>query len=188
MNVTLRRAKALQNAILGVMDRLHVVTQVELNQFQALQTQLQNAYALAITTDERLDQLTTALFSIRKLVGEANASSGIDTLMNRSAYLTRRIAQLSTLADAPEMIDQDILAGQMNRLKNEESSSYRSSSMSTVRSSVLTAQQLSEYRSQVATLRRQKQQIDDEILSLNTSTKIALSDETVATLTAEEII
>ena len=62
MNVTLRRAKALQNAILGVMDRLHVVTQVELNQFQALQTQLQNAYAANARVMSTAQSMWSSLF------------------------------------------------------------------------------------------------------------------------------
>ncbi len=186
MNITLRRAKAIQTSIVSATERLNVVTQIELNQFQDILSQLENAYTLAINTDARISNLTAALFSIRKLVGEANATSNIDTLMNQSAFLTRRIAQLSELASAPEMIDLDILIGKVSQLASE-SSSWRGSS-NAPRTSVFTATQIAEYTTELANLRRQKQQIDDEILSINISTKIELSAETIATLNAEAIL
>jgi hypothetical protein len=58
----------------------------------------------------------------------------------------------------------------------------------TVSTSVLSAEQIAQAKAEILSLKKQKQKINDEVLELNIKTEIPLSEDVVATLTAEGLI
>jgi hypothetical protein len=65
MNITLRKANALQNSIQEAIKGIKVDLSVEINEFQSVEEVLTKANATLIENDGRRQQLTMALYNIR---------------------------------------------------------------------------------------------------------------------------
>ena len=140
--------------------------------------------------DTRRQQLLLAHYNIRGLVGAANAQSGIDLALTKAAFVDKRIAQLTELADGKTRIEAAIIAGKLDKIRNrkEESRASLYGRDDTVSTSVIGAEQVDQAKTEIKNLKKQKQKLNDEILELNIKTEIPLTDEVVATLQAEGLI
>jgi len=83
-----------------------------------------------------------------------------------------------------------VIKGKLEKIKNDKSENrsriYGYSD--TVSTGVLSKEQTAQARTEILNLKKQKQKLNDEILELNIKTEIPLSDDTVATLTAEGLL
>ena len=191
MNLTLRKANAVQTAINDAIKGIEIKTTVELNEFQSVEAELQKANANLFANDSRRQRLLLALYNIRGLVGQANATSGVDTKLATAAFLDKRLAQLDELAKAEVITDLAVINGKLEKIKNSKDESARSriyGYSDTVSTSVVSAEQLSSIKNEIKNLKKQKQKVNDEILELNIKTEIPLSEEVIGTLTAEGLV
>jgi uncharacterized protein YdcH (DUF465 family) len=191
MNLTLRKANAIQNSINEAIKGIEIKTTVELNEFQAVEAELQKANTTLFANDARRQKLLLALYNIRGLVGTANASAGIDLSLAKAAFIDKRIAQLDELAKAEVITDLAVITGKLDKIKNDKSETARSRIYGyndTVSTSVVSAEQSASIKNEIKNLKKQKQKLNDEVLELNIKTEIPLSDDVVATLTAEGLI
>jgi hypothetical protein len=191
MNITLRKANALQNSIQDAIKGIKVELNVEINEFQSVEDTLTKANATLIENDGRRQQLTMALYNIRALVGTANTASGINTMLAKAAFIDKRIGQLEELAKATEITSLEVIKGKLEKIKNDKGENSRRSLYGyndTVSTSVLSKEQIAQAKAEVLNLKKQKQKLNDEVLELNIKTEIPLSDETLATLTAEKLV
>ncbi len=190
MNITLRKANAVQNSINDVIKNIKVELNVELNEFQNVEEAITEANSKLINNDNRRQSLTMALYNIRALVGTANAASGIDTSLAKAAFIDKRIGQLEQLASANEITALDVIKGKLEKIKNlkDEARSRIYGYGDTVNTSVVTQDQIDQAKGEILNLKKQKQKLNDEILELNIKTEIPLSDDTVAVLQAEGLL
>ena len=191
MNITLRKASAIQNSINDAVKSIKVELTVELNEFVNVETALAKANGDMVANDGRRQRLTMALYNIRALVGTANAQSGIDTNLAKAAFIDKRIGQLEELAKATEITDLDVIKGKLDKIKNDKGETSRRSIYGysdTVSTSVISKAQIDQAKAEILNLKKQKQKLNDEILELNIKTEIPLSDEVVASLQAEGLI
>ena len=190
MNITLRKANAIQNSINDAVKNIKVELNVELNEFQNIEETITKANSTLIENDARRQKLTMALYNIRALVGTANAASGIDTSLAKAAFIDKRIAQLEQLAGSAELTSLEVIKGKIEKIKNlkDEARSRIYGYGDTVTTAVLSKEQIAQAKAEILSLKKQKQKLNDEILELNIKTEIPLSDDTVATLTAEDIL
>lgn len=190
MNITLRKANAVQNSINEAVRNIKVDLTVELNEFQNIEEALTKANNSLIENDTRRQKLTMALYNIRALVGTANASCGIDTALAKAAFVDKRIGQLEQLATAAEITALDVIKGKLEKIKSlkDEARSRIYGYGDTVTTSVLSKEQIAQAKAEILNLKKQKQKLNDEILELNIKTEIPLSDDTVATLQAEGLL
>ena len=190
MNITLRKANAVQNSINDAVKNIKIDLNVELNEFQNIEEVLGKANNELVINDARRQALTMALYNIRALVGTANASSGIDTALAKAAFIDKRIGQLEQLANASEIISLDVIKGKLEKIKSlkDEARSRVFGYGDTVTTSVLGKEQISQAKTEVLNLKKQKQKLNDEILELNIKTEIPLSEEVVKTLQAEGLL
>jgi hypothetical protein len=191
MNITLRKANAVQNSINDVVKNIKVELTVELNEFQNVEDTLSKANNELIANDGRRQNLTMALYNIRALVGTANAASGIDTALAKAAFIDKRIGQLEQLAGGTEITSLEVIKGKIEKIKNDKGDSNRRSLYGyndTVSTGILSKEQIAQAKAEILNLKKQKQKLNDEILELNIKTEIPLSDDTVATLQAEGLI
>jgi hypothetical protein len=192
MNITLRKASALQNSINDAVKAIKVELTVEINEFQSVEDTLAKANTAMIENDARRQKLTMSLYNIRALVGTANAASGINTALAKAAFIDKRIGQMEELAKATEMTAFEVIVGKLDKIKNDKGDVSRRSSIygytDTVTTSVLGKEQIAQARAEVLNLKKQKQKINDEVLELNVKTEVPLADETVAVLQAEGLI
>ena len=191
MNLTLRKANAVQSSITEAIKSIEIKTTVELNEFQAVDAELEKANATLFANDARRQKLLLALYNIRGLVGTANASAGIDLSLAKAAFVDKRISQLDELAKAEVITDLAVITGKLEKIKNDKSETARSriyGYTDTVSTSVVSAEQLASIKNEIKNLKKQKQKLNDEVLELNIKTEIPLSDDVVATLQAEGLI
>jgi hypothetical protein len=191
MNITLRKASAIQNSINDAVKSIKVELTVELNEFVNVESALAKANGDLVANDGRRQRLTMALYNIRALVGTANAQSGIDTNLAKAAFIDKRIGQLEQLASATEITDLDVIKGKLEKIKNDKGETSRRSIYGysdTVSTSVLSKAQIDQAKAEILNLKKQKQKLNDEILELNIKTEIPLSDEVVASLQAEGLL
>jgi len=191
MNITLRKASAIQNSINDAVKSIKVELTVELNEFVNVESALAKANGDLVANDGRRQRLTMALYNIRALVGTANAQSGIDTNLAKAAFIDKRIGQLEQLASATEITDLDVIKGKLEKIKNDKGETSRRSIYGysdTVSTSVLSKAQIDQAKAEILNLKKQKQKLNDEILELNIKTEIPISEDVVATLQAEGLI
>ena len=190
MNITLRKANALQNSILEAIRGIKIETQIEISEFQDAETVLVAANQTLFANDTRRQQLLLAHYNIRGLVGAANAQSGIDLALTKAAFVDKRIAQLTELADGKTRIEAAIIAGKLEKIRNRKEDSRASlyGRDDTVTTPVIVVEQLAGIMDEIKNLKKNKQKLNDEVLELNIKTEIPLSDETVKVLQAEGLI
>jgi uncharacterized protein YdcH (DUF465 family) len=191
MNITLRKANAVQNSINDTVKNIRVDLTVEINEFQTVEDTLSKVNNELIANDGRRQNLTMALYNIRALVGTANAASGIDTALAKAAFIDKRIGQLEQLANGTEITPLEVIKGKLEKIKNDKGDNTRRSLYGysdTVSTGILSKEQIAQAKTEILNLKKQKQKLNDEILELNIKTEIPLGDDTVATLQAEGLI
>jgi hypothetical protein len=190
MNITLRKANAVQNSITETIRGIKIETNIEINEFQTVEEELQRANNTLMINDGRRQKLLLALYNIRGLVATANASSGIDLALTKAAFIDKRISQLEELATLKPITALDVIKGKLDKIKNRKEDTRASiyGRDDTVSTSVVAAEQIEQAKTEVKNLKKQKQKINDEVLELNIKTEIPLSEDVVATLTAEGLI
>ena len=190
MNITLRKANAIQNNINDVVKSIKIETSININEFQDVETEIKKANNELFYADARRQKLTLALYNIRGLVAQANASSGIDLALTKAAFIDKRIAQLETLAQLDEHTSVEVLKGKLQKIAEDKGDSRRSiyGYNDHVTTTVVSKEQVNQAKSEIQTLKKQKQKLNDEVLELNIKTEIPLSEDVVETLQAEGII
>ena len=190
MNITLRKANAVQNSINDAIRGIKIETSIELNEFQDVTAELQAANDLLLNNDARRQKLLLALYNIRGLVGTANSNSGIDLALAKAAFIDKRIGQLNELAESKAVTNIAVLNGKLDKIRNRKDESRASlyGRDDTVSTGVIGAEQIVQAKAEISNLKKQKQKINDEVLELNIKTEIPLSEDVVATLQAEGLL
>ncbi len=188
MNITLRKANVLQNSIQDTIKGIKMDLVANLNEFQNVEEALTKANTTLVENDGRRQKLTMALYNIRALIGTANAQSGINTSLAKAAFIDKRIGQLEELAKADEITAIDVIKGKLDKIKNSKSESRIYGYHDTVATGVLSAEQIAQAKTEILSLKKQKQKLNDEILEINVKTEIPLSEDTVAALQAENLL
>jgi hypothetical protein len=190
MNISLRKANAVQTAINDALKSIKIDLVVSINEFQSVEAELTRANAELFANDARRQKLLLALYNIRSLVGTANVQCGIDTKLATAAFLDKRVAQLESMTSASVVGDLVVLNGKLDKIKNRPADSRASvyGYDDNVSSGVISQAQMDQIKAEIKNLKKQKQKINDEVLELNIKTEIPLNDEVVATLTAEGLI
>jgi hypothetical protein len=191
MNISLRKASAVQAGINDVIKNIKIETSLELNEFQDVVTELKKANETLFANDSRRQRLLLALYNIRGLVGSANAQCGIDLKLATAAFIDKRIAQLDELAKLSAVTDLAVINGKLEKIRNDKSETTRSRIYGyndTVTTTVVGQEQIDQVKAEIQNLKKQKQKLNDEVLELNIKTEIPLSDDVVATLQAEGLV
>ena len=191
MNITLRKAAALQNAIQEALRGIEVQLTVKINEFESSEKVLDLARNVALTNDQRRDDLLKAFYDIRAQVGEANVRVGINQRLARAAYVDKRVAGLAAFLQSDAVQDSMVvIQGKIDKIKNEniDSRSRIYGYSDTVTTGVLSQEQVAGVRKQQQELKKEKQRLNDEILELNVRSEITLSDSTRTVLETEGLL
>lgn len=188
MNITLRKANAVQNSINEAIRSIKMETSLNLNEFQNVEAELKKANDTLFANDARRQKLLLALYNIRGLVGTANAQSGIDLALAKSAYIDKRIGQLESITALEAMSDLAVIQGKLEKIRNDKTERRIYGYNDSVTTTVVSQEQIAQAKTEVLNLKKQKQKLNDEVLELNIKTEIPLSDDVVATLQAEGLL
>lgn len=189
MNITLRKANALQTAIQDHLKTISTPVSISINEFQNPEVELTNARDALQKDDVRINALTKALYRVRAQVGRANADAGVSDLLADAAFLDKRLARLKLLTESDATDSMDVVKGKLDKIRNSKSDNSRIYGYSdTVTTGVLTADQIEGYKAELRILKKEKQSINDKVLELNVRTEITLDAGTVALLQAEQLV
>jgi hypothetical protein len=187
MKLSLRRASALQNQIREVISSINIVTTIQLNEFHDVESELSHANVTLFEQDARRQRLLLALYTIRGLVGSANAQSGVDINLAKAAFLDKRIIQLNDIVKLQPVEKLSVIKGRILKIRNN-SESAGMYGRDTVSTTVVSEDQIAQTKKEIMNLKRQYQRLMDEVLELNVKTEIPLSDDIVKTLTSEGLL
>lgn len=188
MNVTLRKASVLQTAVNEAIRGISTDTEVTVNEFQDGEAAVRDAMATFRANVNRRDALTRALYSIRSEVAQVNHASGVNTMLTQVAELEKQIQFYTGLAAKTARLEPAVLKGQLDKLRLAETKSTIYGYKDSVTTSVLSAEDISEFKKAVNELKRAKQKLQDSILEANVRNEITLSTESEATLRAEGLL
>lgn len=189
MNVTLRKADALQKLIQGAINSTSLVTTVEITRFNApaaafTQTKKQFSDDLA-----KRQLLTTALYDVRQMVGQAGAAAGVSSLLAQMAYIDKAVALLQPLANIRDFyVDSHVLAAQQKDLIEDKTVERYNSRREAVSASILTKDEVESFKKTIESCRRERLELSDKLLEINVRTQIELTPETVEVLKTYGII
>jgi hypothetical protein len=187
MNISLRRAAALQNAIQDATRSIKIEPAIQVNEFVNSHQTIIDANAALVAGDSRRVALAIAYYNIRSLVGAANVSCGINMKLATAAFVDKRIAQLEELIGVGAR-NIEVVSRRLDKIRETPATNRLYSHETEVTTSVLTEDQIAAFRSELSGLRKQKVALNDEILELNIKTEIPLGENTVDTLRSEGLI
>lgn len=187
MNISLRRAAVLQKNIQDLIKSISLDHTIQLNEFQDAEIQLARAKQEFETNIQRREKLVMALYEIRRSVGDANSSAGVDRLLTDIALLDKQIEFYNGLALQTPRVDGEVVRGQLEKLRSDKGERARLYEPK-VESTIFLREDLQGFRKRVAQNRRAKQSLQDRVLELNVETKITLSKETELALSSENLL
>lgn len=186
MNVSLRKANALQLAINEALKGLNFKTEVSINEFQNPEDVIAIASKTFFDNVNRRNALLRALYEVRKATSAANTAHGIDAHLADIAFLEKEVAFFSSHSKAQERLPAEVIKGKLDKIALRSEDSYYSKAE--VETSVFTQSDIESLSRLLVKAKKEKQRLQDELLELNVRTTIELSEQTVATLTTENIL
>lgn len=188
MNITLRKAAALQNTINETVKGIDFQTQISVNEFHDPEAEIFKAATQVCDDLVRRENLLSALYEIRKAVGSANAQTGIDTRLADVALLEKQIQFYSTLANTRVREAHTVIAGRLDKIRNDKSERRLFGYNDSLTTTIFSQEDLVEFRQKVKEFKKFKQTLQDQILELNVRTEIALSESAEIALKAEGLL
>ena len=190
MNITLRKANALQVGINDTLKGIDFESTVKINEFQDAEHEIARVSDTIKTNVMRRDALMTTLYEIRKSVSGANTQVGIDGRLADVAHVEKEIQFYNGLASKTVRESEKVVAGKLDKIRNGKEDTRRSiyGYSDTVDTSVFTKEDLDTFRKLVAKSKKDKQKLQDEILELNVQTLITVSAQAEAVLQKEGLL
>ena len=186
MNITLRKANAVQISINEMIRGLAFDTSVRINEFEDHNEQINAVRDVFDTHLATRTKLVGALYEIRKAVAVANAENGINNMLAEVAMLEKEIQFNNTFATQQPRLSDAVITGKIAKIKDAKEDRFYG--RDDVTTSVFTKAEVEEYKRTVADLKRQKQKLQDTLLELNVQTEITLDDETARFLERADIL
>lgn len=183
MNISLRKANALQNSINDAIKHTELVTEVKLNEFQSPETLISETNVKFLQALSKKEALYSALYEIRKAVSRANAQQSVDQLLADVAHLDKLIGIYSELAGKKTAESMDLVKGRLDKLRNAKEDHSYLYGRSEITTSVFSKDDVEAFARKLAEAKRNKQQLQDRLLEINVRTEIVLDAISEATLT-----
>lgn len=193
MEISLRKAAALQLAINEAIKELPLDAALTLSIYdQDPETRISTKAATWADAMARRAGLLDVLYDVRIRMGTANQSTGINDRLAELARLERDVQLYTQLSRNEPREAADILKARTDRLRSREpapTSRFGGTELQeTVQVGLFGQEEIDGFRSELRRLTRRRQQLKDELLELNATTRIGLDPEIVATLQKEELI
>ena len=182
MKITLRKANAIQTGINDILKTVEFHTTAKLNEFEDPEAKLGQAHAEFVQALSRKEELTSALFDIRKAVGRANLAANVDQMLAEIAFLDKMISMYQGLAKLEVREAPAVLAGRLEKMRNSKEERYSLYGRDEINSSVFEQQDLDSFATKVAELKRTKVNLQDDLLEANVRTEIELNPVTAEVL------
>lgn len=187
MEITLRKANAVQASINEQLKALDLSATVVLNEFEEVKNQIEVARNSFWKNYSARNKMLSALYEIRSAVATANASAGINDMLANVALLEKKISHYNMLASKGEQTALLVLNGRLKK-QAEDGADRRMYNFDAVETSIFSVDEIEQFKKNAADFKRLKQSTQDRLLELNIETKISLSANTRDLLLDQNII
>jgi hypothetical protein len=185
MDLNLRKARKLEAKIQKAADALSLSQAIKV---RALASPEERALALSKARDEynaalkNQKELIMARFSIRDAIADANARSGINSLMAQRELVQALLAKSTAGVDSLDLAEaEDRANAKKKSLEGGENNSYGETSV-TITLPVSSKEDVESFKKSDQALKKQLEDIEDELSQKNLGSAITLSDENVSLL------
>jgi hypothetical protein len=186
MQVTLKKANSFQNELKRLLGDIELKHQVSINEFTTdYKSVIESNRLLLLTQINNKLALTTALYYLRELVGEANLKSGIHSLLTEQSYNESVLAFYNTIK-INDVVKEDVeIESRLDKIRKSDGTRY--SYDTEFSTSLLTRDDIIDIISKKTVIKKRLIKIKDELDKLNSST-IEISDEYVSILEKANLI
>jgi hypothetical protein len=193
MQVNLRKANAIQSEIRKAIQAVKLELNVAVTEYTVdIPAGLSLAQTNFLNAIKRKEALNTVLFDMRAQVGKANATSGISDVLAEVQRVDAVLTIAGTVAGATEAKPMSEIQARIDKMKanvsTDRSSMIYGERYNNVETSVVTPEVISSYKAKMKELKREKQALQDKLLTLNVSTTITLDAGAVDLLKEEGIL
>lgn len=190
MNITLRKAAAIQNEIRSAIKSCTVVGTASINEFMTDTTAvIDTARTKAEESISRASMLNRALYDIRNKVSRANCDSGIDDMLAEVAFLDVEIKAIEAVVKLTSLVPTTEIKARLEKFRASKEDRYAIYGTDrVVETGVFEESRLHEFRVELARLKRLRQGFKDKILEANIKSEIALPTEAEFALRFEGIL
>jgi len=189
MNINLRKANAIQSEIRKAISSSGVSDTATITEYtKDIAGGLEKAMADYATDVTRKVALNTALFNIRKSVAQANASNGISDILADVELVDAKITVYNAVVTKAVAKSVDEITSRIEKLKAAPTESRIYGHRDTVETSVVEQSTIDGAKHIVKQLKREKQTLQDKLLTLNVNTVISIDNVDEMVLKIEGIL
>jgi hypothetical protein len=185
MQITLRRASALQLAIKEKINENPLKSDVIISRFDDPGVSFQKASFAFDNAMNLHTSLTSILYEIRKKVSHVSQAVGVADALADMACCDKFTEMCKPLVAVTHFApDDEQLADQHDDLVNEvRPESHYSSRRESINVSLILEASVEKWKADIASFKREKQRLSDKLLDINANNFIDLDTQTVETLT-----
>lgn len=174
MEINLRKANAIQAEIRRAISNAVAKNTLMVSEFTTdVASALEKAKQEYVTETKRKVALTTALYNIRKSVGQANATAGINDILADVQAVEAEMAIFSIIGNETVAKSLDEINARIQKIKDARSEIY-GERYNNVDTSVVEESAIANAKERVKELKRQRQNLQDKLLALNVNTLITI--------------
>lgn len=190
MNLSLRKANAIQNLINDLLKNITIVDTVNLNEFEDAEALIAGKAQESVNAFQRQVNLIEALYDIRSNVASANNATGITEMLTKIARLDKLIAANQKMAERTVRTSAEVISGKLTKIRNTKEDGRFSmyDRYNEISTGVATESNNEVYKRLVADHKREKQRLQDAVLEANVRNEIIIDAMTENTLRTEGLI
>jgi len=133
-------------------------------------------------------QLLAVKYEIRQSIGEANAEHGINELITKRQSIKQRLGLVGTFISRANVTSDEVVVDTIHNERDSEGSRFGGARRASVEVSYFTEDLLKELKDERVNLKASLDEVEEDILVLNNTKHIELSDESVALLKNEQLL
>jgi len=188
MEINLRKASALVEALTDQLATVKLDNNVRFSVFDTnFERLIKRQRNTLLDNVNRADSIALAIQTLRTLVGDANATAGVNALLAERQFLKGRIARLSRLSTESERDSLEVLKARMEKAAKAPVDAY-SRGEETIASNALELADIQVYASVISSSKVRLSAISDSLLEINVRTKIQVPDEVESVLNDENLV
>ena len=193
MEINLRKANAIQAEIKRAISSVEMKDTISVSEFcPDVAAEMLNGQDEYLVGLKRKQSLTTALYNIRKSVASANAVAGIGVMLGDIENIDAQIKLLETVvATRTKLLTLDEMRKRLEKLRNTpegQTASRYGYDRDSVTTGAVSKDTIDSAKAQIKRLRKQKQDLQDKLLSVNVNTLISVSNDDAKLLGEEGIL
>lgn len=190
MEINLRKASAIQAEIKKAISSVELKDTVTLSEFcPDVVGEMLSAQAEYLDNLERKQTLTRVLYNIRTSVASANGVAGIPTLLGEIEHIEAQIKLLeSVVSTRAKLVTIEEIVKRLEKIRNTPADNGRSWPVDSTSSGVVSKDTIEASKLKIKQLRKQKQDMQDKLLSINVNTLITVSSGDYKILGEEGIL